>query len=496
MGFPTVHPFGVTRHDPALAWGGYTLFQAPGVGALLIDMQGREVKLWRGLQGFPNSLLPGGEVLGSTGQRDPRLAFQDQVDVVQVDWDGRIVWRHSRGEWVEDAGTPPRWVARQHHDLQREGNPVGYPAPGQLPRTREGHTLLLVHENRQVPAISDHPLLDDALVEIGWDGQELWRWRAADHVEELGFDAEARAALRRQPTLRTLASGAVGDWLHLNAATRLGPNRHFDAGDARFHPDNVMISAREANLLAIVERASGRIVWRLGPRYDGNEAERRLGWIIGQHHAHLIPRGLPGEGNLLVFDNGGWAGYGAPHPGAPDGTRAVQRDHSRVLEIDPRTLAIVWQYTPAEAGFVVPLDAFRFYSPFVSSAQRLANGNTLITEGADGRLIEVTPEHRIVWEYLSPYRGQGALALHLIYRAIRYPYDWVPQLPVPEAVAITPPGPEWRLPGAAPAGPVRDTAVEAVEPTRHDTDYCVNPQRPLAGGVSAAGGADGYELTA
>ena len=45
-----------------------------------------------------------------------------------------------------------------------------------------------------------------------------------------------------------------------------------------------------------------------------SEAERKLGWIIGQHHAHIIPRGLPGEGNLLVFDNGGWAGYGTKSP--------------------------------------------------------------------------------------------------------------------------------------------------------------------------------------
>ncbi|WP_438037357.1 hypothetical protein [Sorangium sp. So ce204] len=62
-----------------------------------------------------------------------------------------------------------------------------------------------------------------------------------------------------------------------------------------------------------VSRAHRRT--RLAPRAC-SEAERRLGWIIGQHHAHLIPRGLPGEGNLLVFDNGGWAGYGSAAPRA------------------------------------------------------------------------------------------------------------------------------------------------------------------------------------
>jgi hypothetical protein len=125
----------------------------------------------------------------------------------------------------------------------------------------------------------------------------------------------------------------------------LGPNRWYDAGDARFHPANLIWDAREANIIAIVDKQTGKIVWKLGPRYDGNEAERRLGWIIGQHHAHLIPQGLPGAGNLLVFDNGGWAGYGAPNPGAPNGLKSAQRDYSRVLEIDPTTLEIRWQYT-------------------------------------------------------------------------------------------------------------------------------------------------------
>lgn len=476
MGFPTIYPTGATLYDPDRAWSGYTLYQAPGLGALLIDMDGREVQLWQGLQGFPNRLLPGGQVIGSTAHRDPRHAFQDQFDLVQVDWDGRIVWRYSELEQVRDGDAGPRWAARQHHDFQREGSPAGYYAPGQLPRVEGGRTLLLVHEDLNVPAISPHPLLDDRLIEIGWNGELLWSWRASDHVDELGFDDAARTALAHNPNLRQLAGGAVGDWLHINSASVLGPNRHFDAGDARFHPDNIIWDAREANLIAIVERSSGRIAWRLGPRYDGSEAERRLGWIIGQHHAHLIPRGLPGEGNLLVFDNGGWAGYGAPTDFAPDGVKNQRRDHSRVLEIDPVTLEIVWQYTPAEAGFVVPLDASRFYSPFVSSAQRLPNGNTLITEGSNGRLIEVTREHRIAWEYLSPYWSGGAHNLALVYRAYRVPYEWVPQLPVPSPRAIARLEPaDFRVPGAAARGAGRVIAVGDPQPGQRDAAFCVAP---------------------
>ena len=65
----------------------------------------------------------------------------------------------------------------------------------------------------------------------------------------------------------------------------------------------------------------GKIVWQLSPRFHVSRCETFLGWIIGQHHAHIIPKGLLGEGNILVFDNGGWAGYGLPNPASPNGQK-------------------------------------------------------------------------------------------------------------------------------------------------------------------------------
>jgi len=494
MGYPSVYPTGVTVYDRDKAWSGYTIFQAPGVGALLIDMSGREVQLWKGLQGFPNKLLPGGHVFGSTGERNPRYGTQDQLDLVQVDFEGNVVWRYDGLEHISDPGETPRWFARQHHDYQREGSPTGYYAPGQEPLRDRGNTLILVHEDVRNERISSKPLLDDRIVEVDWHGKIVWDWRPHEHFDELGFDEDAKAALRRDPNLRALGQGdsaadGVGDWLHINSLSVLGPNRWYDAGDARFHPENVIWDAREANIIAIVDKRSGKIVWKLGPRYDGNAAERALGWIIGQHHAHLIPRGLPGEGNLLVFDNGGWAGYGAPTPTAPSGLKTAQRDYSRVLEIDPTTLEIVWQYTPKEAGFVVPLDAARFYSPFISSAQRLPNGNTLITEGSDGRIFEVTASHELVWEYISPYWRAAPLNLNLVYRAYRGPYEWVPQLPAPREASIQRLDVKtFRVPGAAAPGHERVVELRGVTLPQVDGALCVTtdddprPPRLSAGG--------------
>ncbi|MHB8104453.1 MAG: thioredoxin, partial [Dehalococcoidales bacterium] len=77
----------------------------------------------------------------------------------------------------------------------------------------------------------------------------------------------------------------------------------------------------------------------------------------------------------------------------------------------------------------------RLYSAFVSSAQRLPNGNTLITEGNGGRIIEVTAEHEIVWEYVSPYKHRR-LKFTLLYRAYRIPYAWAPLAEKPREIAI------------------------------------------------------------
>ena len=208
----------------------------------------------------------------------------------------------------------------------------------------------------------------------------------------------------------------------------------------------------------------------MGPDFSESEATRKLGWIIGQHHLHLIPRGLPGEGNMLVFDNGGHAGYGTPNPASFTGVDNAARDYSRVLEFNPQTLEIVWQYTPEEAGSGLFSDPSKFFSSYISSAQRLPNGNTLITEGSDGRLIEVTPEHEIVWEFINPYFKSifGKFTNNGVYRAYRVPYDWIPQLARPEEISVAPvPVETFRVPGSLNGiGAGEVTAVEGIDPDR------------------------------
>ena len=127
-----------------------------------------------------------------------------------------------------------------------------------------------------------------------------------------------------------------------------------------------------------------------------------------------------------------------------------------------------------QPGFFLFSDASKFYSSYISSAQRLPNGNTLITEGSDGRLIEVTPEHEIVWEYINPYFKTafgGKFSNNMIYRAYRVPYEWIPQLEHPEEINIEPIDIEtFRVPGSVVGkGLGKFTEVEGVDPFKRQT---------------------------
>ena len=441
---PSIYPTGTTIYDPAKAWSGYTVFDTPNEqGAVMIDMNGNLLRRWPEVAAVPGPfrLLPGGDLIGGSARRRPH---QEAFALLQVNWKGEVVWKFDHTELVEQIGKPSAWMARQHHDWQREGSAVGYFAPGALPRTDGGRTLILTHKNVTTPDISDKLLEDDGLIEVSWDGKIEWQWLASDHLDAFGFSESARNAIHRSPTW-TAARGS-GDWLHVNAAAYVGPNKWYDAGDERFRPDNILISSRNTNIMAIIDRATGNFVWRMGPDYRDTPALTALGQIIGQHNPHLIPKGLPGAGNLLVFDNGGPAGYGESNPVAPNGTNAVARIDSRVLELNPVTFEKIWEYS------VGGQERFLFASHYVSSAQRLPNGNTLIDEGADGRLFEVTAAKEIVWEYVSPFFDQeNGSRTNRVYRAQRVPYDWVPQLTKPAERRIVPPDiTTFRVPGTQP----------------------------------------------
>jgi hypothetical protein len=201
----------------------------------------------------------------------------------------------------------------------------------------------------------------DSVVELTTAGKVVWEWRAWEHLDP---ERDHLTALQDERT----------EWTHANAV--------FEQPDG-----DLLVSFRNISTLVRIDRKSGAIAWRLGAPP-----------LAGQH----CPSQLS-NGHILLFDNG-------PH------RLDESFPFSRVLEIDPASRAIVWTYQEARP--------FNFFSPRISSAQRLPNGNTLINEGNFGRLFEVTPEGDVVWEYVNPYFGPAALAPKLqhngVFRAYRY----------------------------------------------------------------------------
>lgn len=336
---------------------------------------------------------------------DSRGNVTDNKTISELDWDGHTVWQWS--------GNPAGSGARQNHDWARLPN---------------GNTLLLVAMTHPVAALDGHVVNDQAIKEIAPDGHVVWQWIAGDHLCEFGISHDGFRYLKRV----TSSQYGPDPWgyLEINDMQPLGPNHWFDQGDLRFRPENIMIDSRKGNFVVIIDRQNGHVVWRMGPNFpdDAYNADRRLAHmnlprsvdqISGQHDAHLIPKGLPGAGNLLLFDDQGPAGFPRVALGVYEG--------SRILEINPQTQQIVWDYSAFRSG----LPPWTFYSSFVSSAQRLPNGNTLIDEGMNGRIFQVTPEGQVVWEYISPYKGHAvfggqSVMTSLIYRAQAVDPSWLP----------------------------------------------------------------------
>lgn len=411
---PSVYPTGVTIDQPGKTFDTFTVFSAPDGRTHVIDMAGHDIHQW------PHPGLPGaiidpkltggakGHVLLQTAAISgmaPGMA--NNQSAAEFDWDG-----HAMRQWGT-AGTP----LRQNHDWARLHN---------------GDTLLLVAVPHRIAALANHFVYDQAIEDRAPDGHVVWRWTAGDHLAEFGFSTSGMAALTD-----ATATGTPDPWgyLEINDMQPLGPNRWFDAGDTRFAPDNIMIDTRKGNVVLIIDRRTGHVVWRMGPEFGepARDADRRIthdmlprpvDQLSGQHDAHLIPQGLPGAGDLLLFDDQGPAGF----PRVPLGVYGG----SRVLEINPTTRQIVWDYTALKSG----LPPWTFFSSFVSSAQRLPNGNTLIDEGMNGRIFQIAPSGEIVWEYMSPYRGPMAfggarVTAALVYRAQAVPASWLPGSPKP-----------------------------------------------------------------
>jgi len=207
--------------------------------------------------------------------------------------------------------------------------------------------------------------------ELAWldpRGKVKRRWSSWDAHEELQ-KLHPPSPLDRSGELTQLMKRSY-DYYHLNTVESL-PATALGERDQRFRAGNLLLCMRNPGLLLILDRDTLDVVWSWGP-----------GDLDGPHMPTLLA-----NGHLLVYDNG------------------TDRDHSRIVELDPTTLEIAWEYRGDPPA--------TFHSKWRGSNERLPNGNTLICESDRGRVFEVTPEGETVWEFWNPeLKGQRRLGLY------------------------------------------------------------------------------------
>ena len=346
---------GPIAHDPILAQPGFTLFTPlHGNGTVyLVDMLGEPVHHWRlpYRPGLYGYLLDNGHLFYGGKVMEDLERFE--------------AWSRFKGGVVLEAdwNGHVQWELKHpdhHHDARKlkNGNVLLLclrPLPADIARRVQGGL-----PGSEAPAPDGGGVIyADYLLEMTTSGETVWEWRSWEHL-----DPETHPITPQDHR---------AEWTHGNTVAETADG-------------NILVSFRNISTVVMIERATGKILWELG------------GPPLAQQHD---PRPLP-NGNVLIFDNG-----------------THRRDHpatfSRVIEVDPRTSEIIWEY--------VDQSLFEFFSPYISGAQRLPNGNTLICEGVHGRIFEVTPAREVVWEYVSPYffdePGRPGVN-NWVFRAFRY----------------------------------------------------------------------------
>jgi hypothetical protein len=400
---PATDGLGLIRNAPG-AYQGYTLVSPQqSTKTFLVDMEGRVVHSWEtgSTPGAYGYLLENGHLLYAGAY--PNSPFGGNVaggngHIREFDWNGDLVWDFT---YVTATMIP-------HHDFVRLPN---------------GNVLLVVKEKktpaesiaagRMPSSVQTGDLQPDALIEIKptgkTTGEVVWEWHLWDHlIQDLDAQkanyGDVAAHPERMDLNFTVTAGQRGggaDWAHANAVA--------------YNPDldQLMLSLRSFSEVYIIDHtttareAAGSTGGKGGKGGDflyrwGNPRAYRRGTAddqrsYGQHNVQWIAKGLPGAGHLLLFNNGD------TRPGDKYSTVdevVLPVDANGHYTLQPGTGS---KYGPDQAqwSYSAP-NHTDFYSNYISGAQRLPNGNTLICSGANGIVFEVTPQKQVVWQYNFP----------------------------------------------------------------------------------------------
>lgn len=357
----------------------------------LVDVEGHIVHTWPStLQaGHGAYVLDDGTLLRAVKTGNGRPVQLAGGAVQRVALDGTVLWDFR----YDGPGVT------SHHDLEMLPN---------------GNVLIIAWEEkteqetlqagRNPLLIEDLPFRPDHIIEVRQTGPTtgdiVWEWHVWDHlIQDFDPAMDNFGDVAAHPELVDInfpiERPPAGDWNHCNTV--------------KYDPvhDVIVISARAQDELWIIDHstttaeAAGHTGGRFGKGGDllyrwGNPVAYRAGGygdqqLFGQHGTRVIAEGLPGAGNILMFNNEhpmGTAVWEIVPPRAPNGEFTIDPVTGRFGPEAP-----VWRYSAPD------IDSF-----IVSNAERLPNGNTLVCSGFQGYLFEVSPRGDRVWDYATGHR--------------------------------------------------------------------------------------------
>jgi hypothetical protein len=389
-------------HRAPATYGGYSFF-APSRDSTtyLVDGVGRVVHSWPSNYNPGQSayLLEGGDILraaripgnppisaGGTGGRVERIA-----------WDGTLLWNFEYSSAQ----------VQHHHDVE--------PLPN-------GNLLLVAWELKSVAEataagrdpglLPDNQLWPDHIIEVEPTGNSggtiVWQWHAWDHlIQDMDPALANYGVVADHPEkidINYFGTTAAADWMHVNSI------------DYNAELDQIMLSVPTFAEVWIIDHSTttaeaasdsgglrghgGDLLYRWGnPRtYQAGTSADQVFYF--QHCAEWIAPGLPGAGNVIVFNNG----VNRPGGNASSADEFIPPiDAAGNYVLNPGNAfgpsALEWTYMAP-----VPTD---LYGRILGGVQRLPNGNTILCEGAHGNLIEVTDAGDEVWRYVNPVGPGG-----------------------------------------------------------------------------------------
>ncbi len=429
---------------------GYVLYEpSNGTFTYLLNKQGEVVHTWTSDLNSMNSYLkPDGHLIRMERDENfPTFAAGGQSGRIrEYDWDGNVLWDYKYYNEKE----------LTHHDIEimPNGNILAISYDALSPE----EAIAAGRDPEHTPKagiwldkiIEIHPIKPDG-------GEIVWEWKMKDHlVQELDKTKNNYGVLSDNPrkininiqsaeagppmTEEQVAQMKKMGFMTSNATVDNQGSDLTHTNAISYNPslDQIVISVPGLGEVFVIDHSTtteeakgstggtyghgGDLLYRWGNPLNYARGTKEDQTLFGQHDVKWIPEGYPGEGRLMVFNNdipnpgnklpSMWAALGGAN--SPEMNVAIGDvgNYSAVYEWKIPTddnghyaLPENGTFGPSEPdwSYTAP-DKYSLYSAFISGAQRLRNGHTLITQGMTGRFFEINPEKEIVWEYWNPYK--------------------------------------------------------------------------------------------